>query len=250
MKDKNYLFKMMLYISTALCVATAVAVLAGAQKSLALTIAGTVTAAQLYLAFAYENVKLKMAALTAVMCVYTVASKPNTGITATYWLFWSTLALTAVYNIGQIRLMYEVKSTNDENPQTETKAVNLDSLFALSVAVLVVMFAVIFLDAWRGAYRGWTHRYMVFIVMIIVQSAFLIACAKQKRKILKPVVTSALTAVAVSAACLVFYLLVGSKIIRFNGKIYVNNLPILFSSMIMVKILALKKAMSAEDTYK
>ena len=125
MKDKNYLFKMMLYISTALCVATAVAVLAGAQKSLALTIAGTVTAAQLYLAFAYENVKLKMAALTAVMCVYTVASKPNTGITATYWLFWSTLALTAVYNIGQIRLMSEVKNTNDEKPQTETKAVNL-----------------------------------------------------------------------------------------------------------------------------
>lgn len=247
---KNNLFKTMLYISTALCVAIAVAVLAGAQKGLVLVIAGTVTAAQLYLAFAYENVKLKMAALTAVMCVYTVASKPNTGATATYWLFWSTLALTAVYNIGQIRLMSEVKNTNDEKPQTETKAVNLDLLFTLSVAVLVVMFAISLLDAWRGAYHGWTHRYMVFIVMIIVQSAFLIACAKQKRKILKPVVTSAFTAVAVSAACLVFYLMIGPKIRRLGVESYVKIIPLAFSTEAMGKILMLKKAMSAEDTYK
>ena len=85
---------------------------------------------------------------------------------------------------------------------------------ATAVAVPVVMFAVIFLDAWRGAYRGWTHRYMVFIVMIIVQSALLIVCAAQKRKILKPVITIALTAVAVSAACLFFHIMTGPKIRR------------------------------------
>ena len=65
MKNKNYLFKIILYNSTGLCIGVAVAVLAGAHKSLVLAIAGTVTAAQLYL-FAYENIKLKMAALTAV----------------------------------------------------------------------------------------------------------------------------------------------------------------------------------------
>lgn len=250
MKDKNYLFKMILYNSTGLCIGVAVAVLAGAHKSLVLAIAGTVTAAQLYLAFAYENVKLKMAALTAVMCLYTVISKPNTGVTATYWLFWSTLALTAVYNIGQIKLMYETENTDDEKPQAETKAVNLDLLFALSVTVLVVMFAVIFLDAWRSAYHGWTHRYVVFIVMTIVQGAFFIACAAQRRKILKPVVTSALTAVAVSAACLAFYLLAGSKIRRFGSEIYVKIIPLAFSTEAMGKILMLKKTMSAQDTYK
>lgn len=167
-----------------------------------------------------------------------------------YWLFWSTLVLTAVYNIKRLKSLPETKTASESKTETENKAVNLDLLFALSVAVLVVMFAVIFLDSWRSAYHGWTHRYVVFIVMIVVQGAFLIACAVQKRKILKPAVTSAFVAVAVSAACLAFYLLTGPKIRRFGGEIYVKLLPIAFSTEAMGKMLMLKKAMSAEDTYK
>lgn len=121
---------------------------------------------------------------------------------------------------------------------------------ATAAAVPAVMFAVIFLDAWRGAYRGWTHRYVVFIVMIIVQSAFLIVCAAQKRKILKPVTTSALTAVAVSAACLFFHIMMGPKIRRLGIGSYVSIIPLAFSTEAMGKILMLKKALSAEDTYK
>lgn len=63
-------------------------------------------------------------------------------------------------------------------------------------------------------------------------------------------VTSAFVAVAVSAACLAFYLLTGPKIRRFGGEIYVKLLPIAFSTEAMGKMLMLKKAMSAEDTYK
>ncbi len=223
----------------------AVAVPAGAHKSLVLAIAGAVTAAQLYLTFANKNkdVNMKMAAITAVMCLYPVASKPNTGEAATYWLFWSTLAPTIAYNVAKLKEMADKDKPADESSRWDSAGarkageVNLTLVFILSVIVVIAMAVVYLMDMLRGA-----GGYEVFVVMIIIQSLFCLFCMALKQEVLKPVVKNTAVALAATGICFVLFLTGIDDIISFDMYLGAKLIPFVFSLPPMSSALKAKKS--------